>query len=1058
MKHRALLVCIVAALTLLGATIVPAGAGQEQRAPGSSTNAKLQMYEAVVDPATASTIVAGGYDVVTMEAATGELVRLVLVLYPWDRQALEKLGVDLQLWTNGSGLTATQLAAKQASAGFKVWRDYDDPTRGFEAYMAQVAAANPALLDLYDIGTTHQGRKIWALRLTKESVGGDKPAVLYSSLQHAREWISSELNRRLLDWYLKRYREGDKQIRNLLSTTELWFVLVANPDGYQYTFEGDRLWRKNLRNNDGDPDPAVDALDGVDPNRNFPEHFGYDDEGSSPDFSSETYRGPKPGSEPETQAMMAVYALADPVFHVNYHSFGELLLYTFGSQVQTPSADDPIFVALSGTDKKPAIQNFNPGVGADLYITNGETTDWAHGDMGSLAWTPELSEGPNGDGFIFPDSEGAVNNEFRKNRPFALDVALSAADPDDPHSYQGRSTEPFYLDVSTIDLQKAYNPLSDFSFAYSYGDPQPVEILAKRDLNDDGQITSADDVFVHWSVNGGPKQTDDRVPLADWDGGDRFGGTGDVYYRIVRGEVTGFSDGDSVEVWFTGGGHTSDSFTFESITTEPNEVLILAAEDYSGAANIPAYASTTAPNYLAYYESSLDAAVYSTDVYDVDAMGRIAPDHLGVLSHYDAVVWYGANDYLTREPGQAAGTGASTLANAEVLEVRSYLNEGGALLYTGVHAGWQFYNAFEYNPVSTPPYCDGTIPNSTGVECLLLSDDFHQYWLGGYLLIEDGGTDSKGEPFGIGGVDGGAFAGQSWTLNGPDSADNHHPNPVRGTTFSLLTTSSLQPPDTYPQFTSHAQAEWVSPNAGAFSPLSGDFYAYSDRGDISYKRLVAELDVPDPASGDTTLEFSVSYDTEPAWDFVFVEARTPGGTDYITLADLNGHTSSSTGDSCPEGWHDLHPHLALYQGADCSGTGWNAASGRSAGWETWSVDLGDWAGSTVEVSISYASDWAIQGLGAFVDDIAAPGAPVEGFQSGLGAWAPADGTDLGSAPNPSEWFRTEDVGFEEGAAVSMSPPGAPWRTLYFAFGFEGITDQAQRDAVMADAIAYLLGK
>ena len=38
----------------------------------------------------------------------------------------------------------------------------------------------------------------------------------------------------------------------LLSDTELWFVLVANPDGYQYTFDGERLWRKNLRDNNGD--------------------------------------------------------------------------------------------------------------------------------------------------------------------------------------------------------------------------------------------------------------------------------------------------------------------------------------------------------------------------------------------------------------------------------------------------------------------------------------------------------------------------------------------------------------------------------------------------------------------------------------------------------------------------------------------------------------------------------------------------------------------------------------------------------------------------------------
>ena len=110
--------------------------------------------------------------------------------------------------------------------------------------------------------------------------------MLYSSLQHAREWISVEVNRRLLEHVIKMYREGKQDFVDLVSNNELWFVLVANPDGYQYTFDYDRLWRKNLRDNDGDN--QITPLDGVDPNRNYPEHWNFDDEGSASIFTDET--------------------------------------------------------------------------------------------------------------------------------------------------------------------------------------------------------------------------------------------------------------------------------------------------------------------------------------------------------------------------------------------------------------------------------------------------------------------------------------------------------------------------------------------------------------------------------------------------------------------------------------------------------------------------------------------------------------------------------------------------------------------------------------------------
>ena len=56
-----------------------------------------------------------------------------------------------------------------------------------------------------------QGQDIIAIKVTKDATqvrDGSRPAVLYSSAQHAREWITPEMNRRLLHYYLDNYADN----------------------------------------------------------------------------------------------------------------------------------------------------------------------------------------------------------------------------------------------------------------------------------------------------------------------------------------------------------------------------------------------------------------------------------------------------------------------------------------------------------------------------------------------------------------------------------------------------------------------------------------------------------------------------------------------------------------------------------------------------------------------------------------------------------------------------------------------------------------------------------
>ena len=64
MKRRAALFTIVAALMMLGATVIPAGAGPGHSA--SKANERLLMYVVVADQAGAKAIKAGGYDVASV--------------------------------------------------------------------------------------------------------------------------------------------------------------------------------------------------------------------------------------------------------------------------------------------------------------------------------------------------------------------------------------------------------------------------------------------------------------------------------------------------------------------------------------------------------------------------------------------------------------------------------------------------------------------------------------------------------------------------------------------------------------------------------------------------------------------------------------------------------------------------------------------------------------------------------------------------------------------------------------------------------------------------------
>ncbi|MDA0169455.1 M14 family zinc carboxypeptidase [Solirubrobacter taibaiensis] len=910
-------------------------------------------------------------------------------------------------------------------------------------------AANPDIVKKVVYGQSRYGQDLVAYKVSANAgtlADGAKPVVWYESTQHAREWLATETERRLFGYVLANRNNSSTDIPALLRDTEMWFVPVVNVDGYDWTFQSKntRLWRRNLRDNDNDN--VLTGNDGVDTNRNWAEKWRYDQEGASDDFGSDTYRGPSAQSEPEVSALDAMFAKLKPKFLLDYHTYGPLTLYPEGWQVETYSQDTPATQALAGyDDDHPAVVDSDPDVSGELYTTNGDVTGHAYNHYGSLAYTVELTggsgpavggtvDGPNSflpGGFVYQDSEADVQAEFNRNVQFALDLARSATNPGRPKSYLGNVAPDF---VPT-------------TFKWGYGDPQLVEVNANRDLGP---------VQAHWRVNGGAEKF---VLTEEYKGGERYDPPG-VYYHKLRANITGFKKGDSVEVWFTAGAKKSAAFTFTSEVDKSGDVLVMGAEDYSGNSNLFGLPPRPGPEYLSYYTTALADAGISYDVYDVDARGRTAPSPMGVLSHYKAVIWYTGDDLYVRSSSQPGGTGNSKLADDEVIAVRDYLNDHGSVLITGQAALQGAWDQFLYNPLegqsATTPWCksnqtagQGNADDPVGqkTNCVIVSNDFIQYYLGAWIAVVAATDDAVSTlPFK---GSGGPFGSTAFTLNGGDSADNQ----AQAQTF--VTTASVLPG--FPQFNSSRAIGFDRPPS--YDPPEGTKYAYAKSSDEGWQRLRRTVDL----TGNTTgaLKFKVSYDTELDYDYVFVEAHTVGQDDWTTLPDKNGHTDTNVeAGSCDIDWDTIHPFLSHYQtnptpGADCTPTGttgaWNAATGNSGGFQDWEIDLSAYKGKQVEVSITYAQDFSVSGLGVFLDalQVVKDGAVAEsnGFEAGLAPWVA--GPQPAGTENAATWVASGSVGFTDGPGIATED------TLLWGFGLEGVTTRAERAAVLKDAVTYL---
>ncbi|EGI60010.1 PREDICTED: carboxypeptidase B-like [Acromyrmex echinatior] len=287
-------------------------------------------------------------------------------------------------------LTTAMQAELEGRKGHRMeWTSYHD-INDIHGYLDYLANTYPDVCSVQSIGKSIEGQPLKVLRISNGKTK-NTPAIWIDGGIHAREWISPAAVTYIIDNLVE--NSDDLQ-------TDYYILPVANPDGYRYTFQYDRLWRKNRRKGT--------FCSGVDLNRNFGYRWG--GKGTSSNMCYETYRGSKAFSEPETDAIRNFFdnSLANIKAYVSFHSYGQYILYPWGyDQRLPPDYRDLDAVGLEAAKymKYEGGDNTEYTVGNSaitLYPAAGGSDDWAKALLKiKYAYTIELRD-TGRHGFLLP--------------------------------------------------------------------------------------------------------------------------------------------------------------------------------------------------------------------------------------------------------------------------------------------------------------------------------------------------------------------------------------------------------------------------------------------------------------------------------------------------------------------------------------------------------------------------------------------------------------------------------------------------------------------------------
>ncbi len=380
---------------------------------------------------------------------SNEYIQFVINQYDLDKLILENISYEI-IHEDIEEFYKSRLIQNYSS------RDFNYGSMGGYYTFQEIEENIDELISLYphiisekiSIGLSLEGRNIWALKVSDNpNINESEPQALYTGLHHSREPMSYMNLFYFMHWLGENY-DSDLLAQHLVNNRELWFIPAINPDGLVYNQtiapDGGGMQRKNTR------DSCSSTPIGVDLNRNYGYLWGYDNEGSSPDGCSETYRGTSPFSEPETQAVRDFVNQHNFKINFNYHSYSDLLIYPFGYEYENNAPQEDIDIFIEYGEDMVQYNGYTLGTGPDLlYPVNGEACDWMYGEADIFSYTPEI--GGNSDGFwpptqrILPLAQENLypNQVLALNAGSKYDVNISL----DSESFNSNDIYPLFISI-----------------------------------------------------------------------------------------------------------------------------------------------------------------------------------------------------------------------------------------------------------------------------------------------------------------------------------------------------------------------------------------------------------------------------------------------------------------------------------------------------------------------------------------------------------------------------------------------------------------------------------